>query len=844
MALAGSRHLLAPSLWGGDLVTINSFDEDIFVWNKYKYQDLSNDGYNWGYWIGLKRDPGSDFKSSSSWYWSSGQELTYLNQSFNPEGPGEPNGGSGDLYTHIWGYMEGVNEEPLWNDATNIGNPGTKSFPQVGVAEIPLNLSADLPTSIEEGTEFTVDITLTAGTAASELTQGNTIWYTYPITGVDGNGDPYVDSVTGNGLIDANGQFDDGDGVLGLQITIDKDWILDDDQFLLTFYSDDPNGTGSELGFSDPAAYLDAIQINVDQSEGGEIFNGVLVTTIAIKDASAEVPASEQLTPVQKQKTYSISPSLKILQEGGFLVTTVETSGLSKGTELYWHLSGDGVTAADFSYGSLSGSGLINGDGEFTFAHSLKSDAIQEGDELLNIKLFSDSTFTNQVGSTAYVILEDAGSQSSTTSQPIFKPTEKSSTSDSDNSNQGTSSSQDLFSFFADQIGSKSTDNSLLQQLKISIDWLDVDFNQVTTEKKKNFSWKYVDLGEAGSNTTLSTTDLFQVKAATGDLTSTYSSTDWSLVQLGEFSSETYSSTDWSLVKFGDVTTESKKTMDWSKVTEGFLTNESKTTTDDFQWSINNDTAASGKLSKKTKWSKVNIGEFSTETYSAMDWSQVNIGKFQKFGSSSIDWTEVQFGEFQTKQYKQTNWSQVNIGDFTAEDYSEINWGQVAFKGAKSVNYSALDWSQVDFGDFKTSSFKKVDWSKVQTTDLTSEQYSDINWSQVKFKGSKAPTLSDLDLSLVIGSSSFSKKNAKQIDWSTISTDDISASALSKLSGLGVKKKGTNVAELLKPGSQGKELSFAGVGLAEGGALTTGQESSSSGAEVLLAAVEKQPVLI
>ena len=263
-----------------------------------------------------------------------------------------------------------------------------------------------------------------------------------------------------------------------------------------------------------------------------------------------------------------------------------------------------------------------------------------------------------------------------------------------------------------------------------------------------------------------------------------------------EFSDLTYSSPVWSFVDFSEVSQSSKKFIEWKKVGDSFFYNNSFTTTDGFQWSINNttNTEAVGKLSKKTRWNKVNIGEFSTETYSAMDWSQVNVGKFQKFGSSSIDWTEVQFGEFQTKQYKQTNWSQVNLGDFNAEDYSEINWGQVAFKGAKSVNYSSLDWSQVDFGDFKTSSFKKVDWSKVQTADLTTEQYSDINWSKVKFKGSKAPTLSDLDLSLVIGSSSFSKKNAKQIDWSKVSTDDLSSSALSKLSGMGVKKKGVNVA--------------------------------------------------
>ena len=98
---------------------------------------------------------------------------------------------------------------------------------------------------------------------------------------------------------------------------------------------------------------------------------------------------------------------------------------------------------------------------------------------------------------------------------------------------------------------------------------------------------------------------------------------------------------------------------------------------------------------------------------------------------------------------------------------------------------------------------------------------------------------------MVIGSSSFSKKNAKQIDWSSISADDISSSALSKLSGLGVKKKGVNVAELIKPGSQSNELSFAGVGLPQAaGALSTPQETSSSAADVLLAAVEKPAALL
>lgn len=70
---------------------------------------------------------------------------------------------------------------------------------------------------------------------------------------------------------------------------------------------------------------------------------------------------------------------------------------------------------------------------------------------------------------------------------------------------------------------------------------------------------------------------------------------------------------------------------------------------------------------------------------------------------------------------------------------------------------------------------------------------------------------SELDLYLMIGSSSCSKKNAKQINWSSISANDISASAVAKLSGLGAKKRGMNASELLKLASLSNELSFAGV---------------------------------
>ena len=276
---------------GGSLPAVNSGAENLFIFYEY---GIADDGLTQNYWLGL-----TDENSEGDWAWSNGDPVTWMAINwFN----GEPNGGTRENYLEVGTYIAGsrrTKEEfieytderyrsvdrfnsdwfsaggPRWNDMTNEG--GRRN---TAIAEIPLTLTANLPESIEEGTEFTVDINLTAGTTGSDLTQGSTIWYTYEITGVDGNGDPDVNYVTGSGQIDANGQFNDEDGQLGLQITIEKDWVLGDDLFRLTFYSADPSGTGSELGFTDAAAYRDAIQIDVDQTAGAGIVEGVAVADI------------------------------------------------------------------------------------------------------------------------------------------------------------------------------------------------------------------------------------------------------------------------------------------------------------------------------------------------------------------------------------------------------------------------------------------------------------------------------------------------------------------------------------------------------------------------------------
>ena len=136
---------------GGHLSAISSKNEDDFVWDRFKNQKVSYDGYNWGYWIGLQRPSGSNWNNWSSWNWINGEEKTnYQNKAFIPGVTGEPNGGVSDMYVHVWGEGSAT-FEPLWNDATNIGNAGTKSSPLVGIAETPFIRRGDSAYVIVQG---------------------------------------------------------------------------------------------------------------------------------------------------------------------------------------------------------------------------------------------------------------------------------------------------------------------------------------------------------------------------------------------------------------------------------------------------------------------------------------------------------------------------------------------------------------------------------------------------------------------------------------------------------------------------------------------------------------------
>lgn len=85
----------------------------------------------------------------------------------------------------------------------------------------------------------------------------------------------------------------------------------------------------------------------------------------------------------------------------------MSTEHVDAATELFWSLSGTNITEEDLSEGQLEGSSVINQEGNFSFTHMILKDYITEGNESLDVKLFTDSLRKNPVGNIATVEIND-----------------------------------------------------------------------------------------------------------------------------------------------------------------------------------------------------------------------------------------------------------------------------------------------------------------------------------------------------------------------------------------------------------------------------------------------------
>jgi len=97
-----------------------------------------------------------------------------------------------------------------------------------------------------------------------------------------------------------------------------------------------------------------------------------------------------------------------VINEGATLTTTISTTNLPVGSQLYWLISGAGIDNADFSTGTTTGVGVVDAQGKFILTHSLRSDLKTEGSETLKLSLHTDPAMSvaSQVG-TASVVIAD-----------------------------------------------------------------------------------------------------------------------------------------------------------------------------------------------------------------------------------------------------------------------------------------------------------------------------------------------------------------------------------------------------------------------------------------------------
>jgi len=172
-------------------------------------------------------------------------------------------------------------------------------------------------------------------------------------------------------------------------------------------------GTNGQLSFTHTLA-LDKI------TEGTETLQIKLFSnstrTIQVGSTALVSLFDTSTTPVP---TYAVTPSIAVVNEGVAVTSTVKTTNVATGTVLYWALSGTGIAAADFRVGALTGSGKVAANGQFTFSHTLALDKITEGNESVQIKIFSDAARTTQVGTTASYLINDT----STTPVPTYNVT-------------------------------------------------------------------------------------------------------------------------------------------------------------------------------------------------------------------------------------------------------------------------------------------------------------------------------------------------------------------------------------------------------------------------------------
>jgi hypothetical protein len=164
------------------------------------------------------------------------------------------------------------------------------------------------------------------------------------------------------------------------------------------------------VGDSDNLAFfMTGNQLHITRSPDYEVKSSYNIRLKTTDQGGLGFERSLQLSvnDLPDSPSYSFSRSAAIFYEGGALAIGVSSTNVAPGTQLYWSFSGTGISGADFGDGNLFGTSTLGADGRASFTKVVAADGVPEGDEVLEVKFFSDPARTQLVGSTLPVTIKE-----------------------------------------------------------------------------------------------------------------------------------------------------------------------------------------------------------------------------------------------------------------------------------------------------------------------------------------------------------------------------------------------------------------------------------------------------
>ena len=157
------------------------------------------------------------------------------------------------------------------------------------------------------------------------------------------------------------------------------------------------------------AFYVTGNELHITRSPDYELKSSFNVRLRTIDQGGLSFDRNVQLTvnDLADSPSYSFSTSGSVVYEGSAINIGISSQNVAPTTKVYWSFSGTGITGSDVTDGILNGTSTLGADGRASFIKTIAADGVIEGDEGMEIKFFSDSNRSQQLGSILAVTLKE-----------------------------------------------------------------------------------------------------------------------------------------------------------------------------------------------------------------------------------------------------------------------------------------------------------------------------------------------------------------------------------------------------------------------------------------------------